>query len=88
MGFPDCSANKEREGSCPREKRWSRERALGDAMRRIMVEGLLLAHCIHSSLPDGETKAERVSGNQWDNPLALQMRLLETQTEEGDLVSD
>ena len=24
-----------------------------------MVEGLLLAHCIHSSLPDGETKAER-----------------------------
>ena len=24
-----------------------------------MVEGLLLAHYIHSSLPDGETKAER-----------------------------
>ena len=24
-----------------------------------MVEGLPLAHCIHSSLPDGETKAER-----------------------------
>ena len=59
MGFPDCSANKDREGSCPREERWSRERALGDARRRIMVEGLLLAHCIHSSLPDGETKAER-----------------------------
>ena len=59
MGFPDCSANKDREGSCPREERWTRERALGDARRRIMVEGLPLAHCIHRSLPDGETKAER-----------------------------
>lgn len=59
MGFPDCLANKEREGTCPREKRWSRERVFGDARRRIMVEGLLLAHYIHSSLPDGETKAER-----------------------------
>ena len=59
MGFPDCSANKEREDTCPREKKWSRERALGDARRRIMAEGLLLAHCIHSSLPDGETKTER-----------------------------